>query len=194
MIGIRACIPVVVAVVLIPPGCKKSSGTSDSANGSAGAAAPSGQVSEVEQQARAAAMAEIQKHWAKGPDGWTTAMVSGSPYAPDRYLRQFRELGVGSVETAELGDSDRLNGFEWAGSVAFKPSPCREAGDPGIMLDGLVGAGVNRQRGRWTQWVDFQPEALRVQKVKGKWQVHPDTLLLHGNLPAAQDFASAGVR
>jgi hypothetical protein len=105
-----------------------------------------------------------------------------------------REITVEGVREYDLSESDRLNGFEWAGEVSFKQTPCREVGEPGIMLDGLVGGNYFRQRGRWTQWVEFQPESVHVQKVKGQWQVHQDTWLLRGRVPGAQDFAKAGVR
>lgn len=137
----------------------------------------------IEQQASDAAMAELSRHYAKGPDGWTTAITSGSPYAPDHFLRQFRDLRVHGVESNELSDSDRLNGFEWAGKVHIEQTSCREKGDHGIVLDGLADQMVSRNPGRWSQWLDFKPEALRVQKFKGKWQVNPDTLLLRGTIP-----------
>lgn len=106
-------------------------------------------------------MVEVQKHFVKGPEGWTTAIVSGVSIAPDRYLRQYRELTVENVEAAELGESDKMNGIQWAGQVTFKQAPCREAGDPGLMLDGLVSLSARRERSVWSQWVDFQPAALQ---------------------------------
>ena len=92
-----------------------------------------------------------------------------------------------SVRTADLTESDRMNGVEWVGQVSFKQASCREAGDPGIMLDGVVGASVYRQRRRWTQCVDFQPHPLQVQKIKDTW-------LLRGTMPGTEDFAKAGVK
>lgn len=165
-------------------------GKSNSA-GSDGAGRP---ASGMDQAAQDAALAEVKKHWTKASEGWITARITGSPYAPDHFLRQFRELTVEGVRSAGLSESDRMNGFEWAGQVSFKQAPCREAGDPGIMLDGMMGAGIYRQRGRWTQWVDFQPEPVQLQKVKGTWQIQPDTWLLRGTIPTAQDFAKAGVK
>jgi hypothetical protein len=53
---------------------------------------------------------------------------------------------------------------------------------------------VFRQRGRWTQSVDFQPERVQIQKAKGNWQVPQDTWLLHGSISGADDFANAGVK
>ena len=53
---------------------------------------------------------------------------------------------------------------------------------------------LERLRGRWTQWVDFTPEPLKLQRVKGQWQIPQDTWLLRGKLPGAEDFASAGVK
>ncbi|HTL61419.1 MAG TPA: hypothetical protein VL261_07205, partial [Nitrospira sp.] len=114
--------------------------------------------------------------------------------APVEFLRQFREIAVDGVRLYDLSDSDRLNGFEWAGEVRFKQAPCREAGEPGLLLDGLVGLNMVRQRGRWSQWVEFEPEAVRVQKVKGRWQINEDTWMLRGRVPNAQDFAKAGVK
>lgn len=152
------------------------------------------QVSGLEKDARDTAITEIQKRWKKDGDGWTTARVSGSPYAPDRFLRQVREITVEGVRSYDLSDSDRLNGFEWAGEVTFKKGPAREAGDPGVAFDGMADITLNRRRGAWTQWVDFQPEAIRVQKVKGQWQTNDDTWLLRGKMPTPADYANAGVK
>lgn len=179
-------VAVSVAMVLGSPGCSKS----DSAD-SGGAAA---QASGMEREAQDAALADVMKHWSKGPEGWMTARNTGSSFAPIEFLRQVREITVEGVREDELSESDRLNGFEWAGEVRFKQTPCREAGEPGLMLDGLVGLNMVRPRGRWSQWVEFQPEAVRVQKVKGTWQVHQDTWLLRGRVPGAQDLAKAGVK
>jgi hypothetical protein len=139
-------------------------------------------------------MAEIKNHWAMGPDGWITARISGSPAAPDHFIRELREITVADVQADDVSDSDKLNGVDWSGSVTFKQTSCREAGDPGIALDGLSTPAVNRQRGQWCQWVDWQPEPVHLQRTKGQWQVNSDTWLLRGTLPAAQDFANAGVK
>ena len=179
-------VAVSVAMVLGSPGCSKSDSTD-----SGGAAA---QTSGMEREARDAALAEVMKHWIKGPEGWVTARNTGSSFASIEFLRQVREITVEGVREYDLSESDRLNGFEWAGEVSFKLTPCREVGEPGLMLDGLVGLNMFRQRGRWSQWVEFQPESVHVQKVKGKWQVHQDTWLLRGKVPGAQDFAKAGVQ
>jgi hypothetical protein len=187
---ISKSMPIAVAVgfamVLGAPGCSKS----DSAD-SGGAAA---QVSGMEREAQDAALAEVMKHWIKGPEGWMTARNTGTSFASVQFLRQFREITVEGVREYDLSESDRLNGFEWAGEVSFKQAACREAGEPGILLDGdPAGRNIFRQRGRWTQWVEFQPESVPVQKVKGKWQVQQDTWLLRGRVPGAQDLAMAGV-
>jgi hypothetical protein len=192
--GFRFCsdaflVAVLAAMVLVSPGCGKSDPADTGGTGSA-----AGQVSVMERAAQEAALAEVMKHWMKAPDGWITARDTGSSFAPIRFLRQLREITVDSVRVYDLSDSDRLNGFEWAGEVSFKQAPCREAGEPGILLDGLVGININRQRGRWSQWVEFQPEPVKVQKVKGKWQVHQDTWLLRGTVPGPQDFVNAGVK
>jgi hypothetical protein len=188
MIGKSMLVVVLIgfALAFVSFGCSKS----DSAD-SGGAAA---QVSGMEREAQDAALAEVMKHWIKGPEGWMTARNTGSSFAPIEFLRQLREITVEGVREYDMSESDRLNGFEWAGEVSFKQSSCREAGEPGVLLDGLVGASIFRQRGRWTQWVEFQPESVHVQKVKGKWQVHQDTWLLRGRVPGAQDFAQAGVK
>ena len=167
-----------------------SCGKSDSGGTGSGA----GQSSGTERAAADAALAEVKKHWTKGAEGWITARNSGSSYAPVRFIRQFRELTVDGVRSADLSESDRMNGLEWAGEVSFKQAPCREAGDQGILLDGLANVTTFRQRGRWTQWVDFQPEPVRIQKVKGNWQINQDTWLLRGNLPGPEDFSNAGVK
>jgi hypothetical protein len=175
--------------ISIASGCGKSGGDSDK-SGSSGGGAFSGKDAE----ARDAAMAEIAKHCTKGPDGWTTAKMTGTSFAAIHYLRQYRELTVEGVNSNDLSDSDRLNGFEWAGEVAFKKSPCREAGEQGVVLEGMANITVMRARGAWSQWIDYQPEPLHVQKVKGQWQVQPDNPLLTGKIPGPQDYASAGVK
>jgi hypothetical protein len=175
-------------------GCNKSGSSDSSGSGSSGG---SGQNSSAaESAAQAAAMAEVEKHWARGSDGWTTARVTGSAYAPDRFIRQMRQIEVQGVQTYELSESDKLNGLEWAGEVTFKSAPCREAGDPGILLDGMsnLGAQVSRRKGRWTQWVDFQPESIHLTKAKGQWQATQDTWLLRGTIPQAVDYDNAGVK
>ena len=174
------------AMMLTAAGCGKSD--------SDAAAKPGGAGGGIEQEAQSAAFAEIQKHWTKGPDGWTTSRISGSPYAPDHYVRQVRDFSVQEVQSFDLSDSDRLNGLEWEGQVNFKSAPCREAGDPGLVLEGIVSLSINRQRGKWTQWVDFQPDPIRLHKMKGQWQAMQDTWLLRGSMPTADDYAKAGVK
>jgi hypothetical protein len=184
--SVPIAIVVGIAMALGSPGCSKS----DSAD-SGGAAA---QASGMEREAQDVVLADMMKHWVKGPEGWITARNTGSAFASIEFLRQMREITVEGVREYDLSESDRLNGFEWVGEVRFKQAPCREAGDQGIVLDGMAGVSNFRQRGRWSQWVEFQPEAVRVQKVKGKWQIHQDTWLLRGRAPGAQDFAKAGVQ
>src|SRR5260370_41084230 len=55
-------------------------------------------LSAADRQAPGAVMAALQRHWAKGADGWTTAIISGSPYAPDHFLRQCRALAVQGIK------------------------------------------------------------------------------------------------
>lgn len=175
-----------IAIVVWSSGCSRS----DSADSDGGPAQSAG----LEREAQNAALAEVMKHWSKAPEGWITARNTGTSFASMEFLRQVREITAEGVREYDLSESDRLNGFEWAGEVSFKQTPCREVGEPGILLDGVVGAGVFRQRGRWSQWVEFQPESVHVQKVKGQWQIHQDTWLLRGRVPSAQDFAKAGVK
>jgi hypothetical protein len=152
-------------------------------------------LSPADREAQAAAHAEILRHWVKGPDGWTTSIISGSAYAPDHFLRQCRALDVQELKTQDLTESDKLNGFEWVGSVVFKPTSCREGGgQAGLVLDGMSSVVVNKQSGRWSQWVDFTPGPLRFQKEKGRWQFQFDGSYLRGSLPIPQDFANAGVK
>lgn len=167
-------------------GCGKSDSARSGGNSS--------RVSGLEKEAEQRVLAEIKKRWTKDGDGWVTARTLGSAYAPDHLLRQCRELTVEGVRSADLSDADHLNGLEWSGEVSFKSTPCREVGDPGILLDGIQGANLMRQRGRWSQCVDVQPDAMRAQNVKGQWQVMEDTWLLRGTLPTAEDFAKAGVK
>jgi hypothetical protein len=136
-------------------------------------------LSGLEKEACAMATAEIGKHWAKQPDGWTTVMREGTDLAPIVFIRQVRSLAVERVETHELSAADKMNGFEWAGEVWFSKEPAREMGEQGFTL-GMAGTLV--RPGQWSQWVDYQPPPLRVQRVKGKWQVHPNNGLLGGNI------------
>jgi len=145
-------------------------------------------VSGLEKEACDMAMAEIGKHWAKQPDGWTTALSEETGFAPIDFIRQVRSLAVERVKTYELSAADNMNGFEWAGEVWFNRGPMREAGDPGLVSGRTVS--VMRRQGQWSQWVDYQPLPLRVQRVNGKWEVDPHSSLLEGKqLPGAADVA-----
>lgn len=175
-----------------------SSGCGGSSSGSSfGSDSSFGTLSAADREARNAAWAELQRHFVKGPDGWTTAVTSGTAYAPDHFLRQYKELVIESVESQDLTQSDRLNGFEWVGKATFKRTVCREAGGfPTFVLDGMAEgqqAYAEKQRGRWSQWVDFTPGPMRFQKHKGQWQFKWDSTYLRGQLPTGPDFASAGV-
>jgi hypothetical protein len=186
--------PVVTAVAALAlAGVLGSVGCSHSGRDASEASAAG--LSSDDQQAERAALAELQKHWVKGADGWTTAVVSGSPYAPDRFLRQCRALAIKELEPQDLSESDKLNGFEWVGRANLKPTSCREAGGQGgMVLDGMSNAVVSKQRGRWSQWVDFTPGPMRFEKQKGVWQFQWDGSYLRGTLPGPQDFANAGVQ
>jgi hypothetical protein len=175
------------AMVLGPIGC-----------GHAGSSSPADDdvpgLTKADREAQAAAMTELQRHWLKGSDGWTTAVVSGSPYAPDHFLRQCRALTIKEMEPQDLSESDKLNGFEWVGRANFQPTSCREAGGQNTMiLDGMSNVVVEKHSGAWSQWVDFTPGPLRFAREKGRWQFHWDATYLRGSLPGAQDFANAGV-
>jgi len=182
-----ACLAVLATIAFGLSSCGKS----ESGGGTSGGAK---QAPGMEGAAQDAALAEVKKHWSKAADGWITARNSGTSFAPVRFVREMRDLTVEGVRAADLSEADKMNGLEWAGEVSFKQSPCREAGDQGILLDGLANVTVFRQHGRWTQWVDFQPERVQIQKAKGNWQVPQDTWLLRGSIPGADDFANAGVK
>jgi hypothetical protein len=186
---VRAASIITFSVVMIlgTTGCGHSSSDSSEASDVG--------LSPEDQQAERVAMAELQKHWLKGSDGWTTAIVSGSPYAPDHFLRQCRSLAIQDLKTHDLTESDKLNGFEWVGRAILKPTTCREGGgQAGMVLDGMSNVVVNKQSGRWSQWVDFTPGPIRLQKQKGNWQFQWDGSYLRGTLPGPQDFSNAGVR
>jgi hypothetical protein len=144
-------------------------------------------------EARKALTAEIQKHWLQGSDGWTASVTNGG----DRFLRQYRDLTIESLDPRDLSESDKLNGFEWVGKVTFKKTACREAGgQPNFVLGGMADgqqAYVEKQPGRWTQWVTFTPGPLSFQKEKGRWTFSYDATYLRGQLPGPGDFAAAGV-
>jgi hypothetical protein len=177
------------AMVFGPVGCGHSS-SGDSTGSSEGVPG----FTKEDKEAQKAGMAELQKHWLKGSDGWTTAIVSGSPYAPDHFLRQCRALTVDEAKPDDLREADKLNGFEWTGELTFKSTSCREGGgQEGLAFEGMSNVMVNKYPGRWSQWVDFKPGPLRLQKQRGHWQFQWDGSYLRGTLPGPQDFANAGV-
>lgn len=177
------------------PRLEKVGGGSTSSGSSASSGGLLGGLSGANGQAQSAAMAELQKHWVKRPDGWTTAVVSGSAYAPEHYLRQCKDLTVQELKPAQVSEADKLNGIEWEGQATFKATVCREAGGSGgMVLDGMGSFGPNRQVGQWSQWVDFTPGPLSFQKSKAGWEFRYGSSYLRGTLPGPQDFASAGVQ
>jgi hypothetical protein len=137
-------------------------------------------------------MIEVQKKWLKTGDGWITARWEGSGLAPVRFIRQIREIGVDHAGEMDLSEADRANGIRWAVNVGFKKSLVREAGDIGYVLSGNAGF-VERPRGRWSQWVEYQPEDVHVLNVNGTVRMNEDTWLLRGTRPTAQDYANAGI-
>jgi hypothetical protein len=180
-------VALLLAVLLGPSGCGRASsdGGTDEIPG----------LTKADREAQSAAMAELGRHWLKGPDGWTTAIVSGSPYAPDHFLRQCRALAIKEIEPQDLSESDKLNGFEWVGRANFAATSCREGGGQNTMvLDGMSSVVVEKHSGQWSQWVDFTPGPLRFARAKGRWQFNWDATYLRGSLPRPQDFANAGVR
>ena len=125
---IALALAVAMAFTTIGCGHSASDGAEDNATG----------LSSADREAQNAVMAELQRHWAKGPDGWTTAIVSGSPYAPDHFLRQCRTLLVQELKPQDLSEADKQNGFEWVGRAVFKSTICREGGgQAGLVLDGM---------------------------------------------------------
>jgi hypothetical protein len=177
-------------IVLGAAGC----GHSSSAD-SAGSDDSDVGLTNADKEARSIGMAELQKHWLKGPDGWTTAVVSGSPYAPDHFLRQCRAFVADTVRPENLTEADNLNGIAWDGQITLKPTSCREVGgQPGMVLDGMGSFGPVKHPGKWSEWVEFTPGPVRLTKTKSGWQYRWDGSYLRGTLPGPQDFVSAGVR
>ena len=188
VIPLTLTLALAMAMVLGPIGCGHSSSDSSADEGIPG-------LTSADREAQSAAMAELQRHWRKGSDGWTTAVVSGSPYAPDHFLRQCRALTIKAMVPQDLSESDKLNGFEWVGRAEFEPTSCREGGgQAGMVLDGMSNVVVSKHSGQWSQWVDFTPGPLRFAREKGRWQFNWDATYLRGTLPGAQDFANAGVQ
>jgi hypothetical protein len=181
---------------------RRQSGSASSAKSVASAdrSRPAPPVSGVEREATDVVLAEIGKHCLKGPDGsWITLMTAGSSWAPEHFYRQFRDITVDAVEATELSDADHMNGFEWAGEITFKPTIAREIGDPGLSHLSNMQM-IERQQGHWTQWIDFQPQGVPVQKFKGQWQVKPSMgmfegdPLLSGALPPATVFSTVNTK
>lgn len=176
------------------PRLEKVKGSSSS-SGPSSSGGLFGSLSGANGQAQTAAIEELQKHWLKRPDGWTTAVVSGSAYAPEHYLRQCKDLTINEVQPGQVSEADKLNGLEWEGQATLKATVCREAGgDGGMVLDGMGSFGPTRRVGQWSQWVDFTPGPLPFQKSKAGWEFRYDGSYLRGTLPGPQDFASAGVQ
>jgi hypothetical protein len=62
------------ATALLASGCgRSSSGISEASTGSAGV------LTSEDREAQSVAIAELQRHWLRGPDGWTSAIVSRGP-------------------------------------------------------------------------------------------------------------------
>lgn len=99
-------VALVLAMVLGLTGCGNSSSNSSADSGSSSAG-----HSRADREAQSAALAELQRHWLKTPDGWTAAEVTGSAYAPEYFIRQYRALTVDEVHPAELSEADKLNGI-----------------------------------------------------------------------------------
>ena len=206
MNSMRSLLPIFVALVLAlgSTGCPKSEPSSSAGSGGASAAGggsgagggngSSAKLSGMDKEAADVVMAEVQKRWAKTGDGWVTARHLNTDFAPIKVVREVKQINVKDVDPQELGESDRMNGMEWAGEVTFERSPAREAGEPGMAFDGLAGMKIQRGRGHWSQWVDLDIEAVKVRRVKGKWIVTDDTWLLRGAQPTPADFAEAGVK
>lgn len=135
-------------------------------------------VSDMEKEACDMAMAEIGRHWAKQPDGWTSVLPAGTDVPTLVYIRQVVSLAAEQVKTHELSAADKLNGLEWAGEVWFSKVPAREEGAPRTFTAG--GEIMRQQTWFWSQWVDYQPPPLGVRRVKGKWEVDPKNSLLEG--------------
>jgi len=150
-------------------------------------------VSGLEKEACDMAMAETVEHWGKLPDGWTTLLVEEPGSAPTVFIRQVHSLAVERVQTRDLTAADKMNGFEWAGEVWFSTGPMREVGDQGLVSGTTVS--VNRPWGSWSQWVDYQPLPLRLQRVKGKWEWDRNNPMVEGMIPrAAAPSPAPGVR
>jgi hypothetical protein len=178
--------------VMLAIGCGKSESETATAEavGSGGA-----KISGVEKEAADYAIAEMKKRFLINGDGWTTVNKSGSSFAPIVVITQLKELSIESVDVLSLNEADKLNGFEWAGIIDFKKTPTREAGESGFVLDGANGSMIDRPKGRWSQWVDYSPPTLQVQKVKGQWQTARQYMwMLDTTPPTPEDFAKAGVK
>jgi hypothetical protein len=163
-----------------------SSGSSSSGS----SASPS--LSGIPRQGADAALTEVQKKWVKTTDGWVTARWEGSGLAPVRFIRQVREIAIDHAGATDLSEADKANGIVWAVNVGFKKSLVREAGDIGFVLSGNAGF-VDRPKGRWSQWVEYQLEDVQVLNVNGAVRVNEDTWLLRGTQPTSQDYANAGI-
>jgi hypothetical protein len=180
-----------VALTLAVIGCGKSDSSTSSGSGAGASAQPTG----LDADAQGAALAELAKHFVKTADGWTTARVSGSAYAPEKFLRQLHDIVVDEVQPAQISDSDKMNGVEWSGQITFKSLSVREAGDSGMVVDGLSSNGTaTRQKGQWSRWMDYLPDPIQLQKIKGSWVIEQDTWLLRGTAPTPMDYANAGVK
>ena len=90
-----------VVIALASTACSKSDATDSTA--------ADGQLSAVEKAAQDAVLAEVKKHWVKAPEGWMTARMYGTSFAPIYVLRQMRELTAEGVREYDLTDSDWLN-------------------------------------------------------------------------------------
>ena len=191
---------VAIALAFGLAGCGKSqsadSGSPDtpaSPSGDVSAAANGVVLSAAQQEALNAVMGELATHWAKGADGWTTALAAGSPGAPEHYLREVKDFTASSVDADDLSDADKLNGVTWSGSVSFQPLALREAGDPDQVAEGMGDPAASRQRGQWSVWVQYQAQSIHAEKTNGQWQFSGGGTMRDGSIPGPSDYSNAGI-
>lgn len=116
---------------------------------------------------------ELDAHWAKVADGWTTkfqrknAVGDVLPGEPDLLYRQFKELSF-TLEPRAVTDDEKLAGTDYIANVEFEKTQERSYRKVD-MEDGPKG---------WSSWRDASISPLiTVERRHGKWMLNADDLL-----------------
>ncbi len=136
----------------------------------------------LQREAEAFVKAELAKRWLQNGDVWTSEIPLIQRYMDGRrekigsYYLQMRAPRY-TVDFSEVGETDKLHGLEYIGSVDFESSvPKRSYGAP----DEYTGQPGEKQ---WSQWGEVGYQSITINKRSGEWILDTDDLLVTGEKP-----------